>query len=92
MNDMRRIQWERLPDVVVKETIWLKKIQTASKSESMENKFDEKGVFRKIEQRFCVKKIGAISTEKEDGENVQGKAEKTIIDSKKAQNISKLLI
>ncbi|KAJ3070679.1 hypothetical protein HDU98_006303 [Podochytrium sp. JEL0797] len=65
--EVRRLQWDRLPDMVAKDSVWLKKITSvttdavSSKSakkgvvEDVESKLDAEGVFKDIQSRFGVK-------------------------------------
>ncbi|KAJ3228343.1 hypothetical protein HDU81_006233 [Chytriomyces hyalinus] len=70
-SEVRRLQWDRLPDPVVKETIWLKRISKVdgepaalhrgsgeAKSKAavdVESQLESEGVFRDIQTRFGVK-------------------------------------
>ncbi|KAI8852793.1 hypothetical protein BC829DRAFT_430386 [Chytridium lagenaria] len=88
-SELRRVQWERLPDNLVKETLWYKRDDAA-----LEMRLDELGVFREIETLFAAKaKMGrkeVVAVEEvkvKEGE----KAELTLIDGKKAQNLMIIL-
>ncbi|KAI9328794.1 hypothetical protein BDR26DRAFT_873559 [Obelidium mucronatum] len=64
-TEVRRLQWDRLPDGVIKESMWLKKINSVSLSiavsadspskTDLETRLDAEGVFKDIQTRFGVK-------------------------------------
>ncbi|KAJ3108146.1 hypothetical protein HDU97_002058 [Phlyctochytrium planicorne] len=63
-SEVRRIQWERLPDDVVKQTLWFKKPSSAAASDHLrqksqeadiEVKLEELGIFKQIESLFPAK-------------------------------------
>ncbi|KAI9209800.1 uncharacterized protein BJ171DRAFT_564305 [Polychytrium aggregatum] len=97
-NDLKRLQWEKLPESAVSKTIWARKLklqtQVLALADSLENTMQELGIFRDIEQEFAAKakaaKKGTVSSNKE----VMLGAESTeicLIDGKRAQNIMIML-
>ncbi|KAJ3023894.1 UNVERIFIED_CONTAM: hypothetical protein HDU68_008418 [Siphonaria sp. JEL0065] len=65
-TEVRRFQWDKLPDSIIKESMWLKKINSSLNStmptalitdsaETIENRLDAEGVFKDIQIRFGVK-------------------------------------
>ncbi|KAJ3207150.1 hypothetical protein HDU67_007662, partial [Dinochytrium kinnereticum] len=101
-SEVRRVQWERLPDNVVKETVWFKK-NKGSEEGLLEIKLEELGVFREIESLFAAKVRGAgvgggggkgkvdVLGVEGGGEGGAEKVEMTLVDGKKAQNLMIIL-
>ncbi|KAJ3094722.1 Dishevelled associated activator of morphogenesis 2 [Physocladia obscura] len=102
-GEVRRLQWDRLPDPVIKESVWLKKISLKSanvsgeSADDIDTKLNSEGIFRDIQARFGIKpkQVKGVSADVDMKEPsvpaaaINGKqAEIGLIDGKKAQNMS----
>ncbi|KAI8617768.1 hypothetical protein BC830DRAFT_1111986 [Chytriomyces sp. MP71] len=94
--EVRRLQWDKLPDPVVKESIWFQKIgKSDSAKVDLETQLDTDGVFKEIQLRFGVKSKTMKTARSEEALAAAAAAEigtpkvteVTLIDGKKAQNM-----
>jgi hypothetical protein len=100
LSDVRRVPLDRLSDMNAKDSMWIPSEaveKSNSQYETLERKLEELGVFRNIEMKFTVKasRFGStVATSQKDqklgdSENKnQNSEEITLIDGKKAQNLS----
>ncbi|TPX43816.1 hypothetical protein SeMB42_g04569 [Synchytrium endobioticum] len=91
-KELRRLQWEVVPDMDVKKTVWATKLtlrsangKNSDQSDDFEMDLDKHGVFKDLESLFATKAIKGSRVkdvlEREDIASV------SLIDNKKAQNM-----
>ncbi|KAI9146343.1 hypothetical protein BKA69DRAFT_1034590 [Paraphysoderma sedebokerense] len=89
---LKQLQWDKLPDFSVKNTIWKGSIEELEKGIEPDEKWSQvlgENVFNEIEEKFPARQVKVMK--KEEKEKLEVK-EVSVVDPKKAYNISVLTI